>query len=90
MVESPQRIYIHDSHNIQDDGEELFEVSINTRDTTPPNAREKIYEEIYNLGVDPALLHNELNEDIGTVYFNSDDTVDKVELADWVIEEYQP
>lgn len=88
MVESPQRIYVHDSTVIQDDGETLHDVSLNTRDETPSGEREALYEAVYNAGVDPALLHDEIDADIGQVWFNEDDTISHVELEEWVLEEY--
>jgi hypothetical protein len=88
MVESPQVVYVHDRHRIQDDPE-LFEVSLNTRGETPANgAREEIYEEVYRSGVDPAQLHKYEDTNIGKVWFNEDDTVSHIELDDWVVEEF--
>jgi hypothetical protein len=88
MVESPQQIYVHDRRVIEDDGEEKYEVSLNTRGETPPYAREAIYDEVYRAGVDPAVLHEEVDSDIGKVFFTDHDGVDYVELADWVVEQY--
>lgn len=88
MVESPQRVYVHDAYKIQDDGEEVYEVSLNTRGETPPSCRDRIYELVWDEGVDPAELFESVEKDIGTVWFTSDDEVDRVELEDWVVEEF--
>ena len=86
MIE--QRVYVHDSHTVRDDGEESHDVVLNTRGETPQGTREEIYDEVYSSGVDPAMLHGRVNSDIGTVRFTEDGGVETVVLDEWVIEEY--
>lgn len=63
-------------------------MSLNTRGTIQAGERAVLYEVVYSAGVDPDLLYEEVNSEIGRVWFDEDDAVSRVELDEWVVEEY--
>lgn len=87
MVESTQKVYIHDVDQLSGSDKKTV-VQLNTRGETPPKARGTIYEKISDKGLNLPEMSSELNEDIAKVQFNKKGEVEKVELMDWVKEEY--
>jgi hypothetical protein len=82
--ENVQTIYVHDTHEIKDDGEKIQVPSLNTRGEI--QNREELAETI-SRKVDLDALAREVGKDIGEVVF-VDGEVQDINLYHWVLDQY--
>lgn len=79
-----QTIYVHDKHEIKDDGEKIAVPSLNTHGEI--QNREELAEAV-SRKVDLDGLAGEVGKDIGDAVF-TDGEVEEVNLYHWVLEQY--